>query len=344
MKLDELYEQLHRRNLVEAASAPAMTFAEGAGPWYTRALLGVMGWVGGLLVLGFFGSLIAGLFNSAPGMAVLAAAMFLGSATIYRNFGHSDFATQFALAASICGQAAAVVAFGKMYGADATTPVAWFAAAMQISLVWLMPNFLHRFLSTMFAVLALFVATKNGFASAGVSAAIGLGFVYLVREESSLVLRGRRALAEPVIAGLAIGLLLAGVAHIRLFGSTPWLQFSPQSALAFAASLVLWVALAARGLAAGPRSAALLATIAFCVASWRAPGLAACALVLFVSFARGRRTMTGLSLVALVGYLSTYYYQMEITLALKSAVLAATGGVLLVSWWVHRQYFSEEGV
>ena len=90
------------------------------------------------------------------------------------------------------------------------------------------------------------------------------------------------------------------------------------------------------------RSAAILAVIIYAAVTWRAPGLIASALVLLVAFGSGRRALTAFSLVALVAYLSTYYYQMQMTLATKSMVLALSGASLLVMWWVHRSYFAGE--
>ncbi len=49
-----------------------------------------------------------------------------------------------------------------------------------------------------------------------------------------------------------------------------------------------------------------------------------------------------LGLLAMMAYLSAYYYQMSMTLLAKSGVLALTGAVLLVLWWVQRQFFSKE--
>jgi hypothetical protein len=153
MTLESLFDALHRAGHLPSATVPAIDLERDHSPWYTRVLLGGMGWLGGMLVLGFLGALISGLFDSAVGMSVLALMMFGAGFAIYRAAPGNDFATQFALAASICGQALAAVAFGKLVGhGDDFTVVAWFIALMQAALVWVMPNFLHRLISTIFAV------------------------------------------------------------------------------------------------------------------------------------------------------------------------------------------------
>ena len=112
--------------------------------------------------------------------------------------------------------------------------------------------------------------------------------------------------------------------------------------IAFAVVLVGWVALSTVRLSVMQRSAALMGAIIYAAVTWRAPGLIASALVLLLAFGSGRRALTGFALFALVAYLSTYYYQMHMTLATKSMVLALSGASLLVMWWGHRTYFNGE--
>jgi hypothetical protein len=65
------------------------------------------------------------------------------------------------------------------------------------------------------------------------------------------------------------------------------------------------------------------------VATLKAPGIGPAAAVLVIGFANGNRVLAGLGLLALLGYLSHYYYAMQLTLLEKSAVLACTGVALL---------------
>ncbi|MBL8524791.1 MAG: DUF4401 domain-containing protein, partial [Betaproteobacteria bacterium] len=241
MNAQELFAALHRDGHVGAADAPPMAEVAPRPPWYVRVLLGFIGWLGGLLVLGFFAIFVSGLLNNAAGMSVISAMLFFGSFTIYRIAPHNEFASQFALAASICAQALAAGAFWRItgHGID-TAVVAGFIAAMQALLVWLMPNFLHRLLSTIFAVAALFFATHDGHASVLASLGLGVGFVMLLSAESRLIADGRHQLVDPVLNGLAIGLLGVGVGYLD-FGGTRWLPFATFSALAFGVALLLWL-------------------------------------------------------------------------------------------------------
>ena len=345
MTLESLFAALHRDGHLPTSQAPQIAFSDLSSPWYTRVLMGFMGWLGGMFVLGFLGALIAALFTNSVLMMIIAIGLFAGSFAMYRAMPTNDFGTQFALAASICAQVVATVAFGNAVG-QRVDPynVAWFVAAMQIALVLLMPNALHRLLSTMFAVVALFVAAQKGLLVPALDAVLAVALVLLVRAESTLVAMGRRQLVEPVINGLAIALLVRGAAHVTIFGEAPWFPFALQTAVVFTMALVAWVVLNTSRVAMVPRIAAVLAAVVYVVVTWRAPGLIASVLVVLVAFGSGRRALTAFALVALLAYLSTFYYQMHMTLMAKSMVLALSGASLLVMWWVHRTYFAKEAV
>ena len=343
MTLDSLFAALHRDGHVVTSEVPQIVFTDSSSPWYTRVLMGFMGWLGGVFVLGFLGALIAAFFTNSVLMMIVAIGLFAGSFAMYRAMPTNDFATQFALAASICAQIVATRAFSTALDRSVDTyNVAWFVALMQIALVMLMPNVLHRLLSTMIAVVALFVAAQKGLIVPALDAVLAVALVLLVRAESTLVAMGRRQLVEPVISGLAIALLVRGAAHVTIFGEAPWFPFALQTALVFSVALVAWVVLHTSRVATVPRIAAVLAAVVYVAATWRAPGLIASVLVVLVAFGSGRRALTAFALVALLAYLSTFYYQMHMTLMAKSMVLALSGASLLVMWWLHRIYFAGE--
>ena len=343
MNLQSLFDSMHRDGHIASPTPPGIVFAESSNPWYTRVLMGFMGWLGGLFVLGFFGAIIGSVLENGVILMIVAIGLFAGSFAMYRAMPNSDFGTQFALAASICAQVVATFAVGKLVGYNGNNDgIAWFVGLMQVALVIAMPNGLHRLLSTMFAVAAFFIAAQKGLLVPALDTLLVILLIVLARMESTLVVSGQRQLVDPVINGVSIALLLRGAAHVTFFGETLWLPFALQAAMVFAAALTVWTALNTARLPMVTRSAAVLGAIVYGAVTWRAPGLIAAVLVLLVAFASGRRALTAFSLVALVAYLSTYYYQMQLTLATKSMVLALSGASLLVMWWGHRTYFSGE--
>jgi uncharacterized membrane protein len=65
-------------------------------------------------------------------------------------------------------------------------------------------------------------------------------------------------------------------------------------------------------------------------------------MIVLLGYAAANRVLAGIGLAALVFYLSAYYYTLEETLLYKSAVLAATGLVLLASRWLMLRFVLPE--
>jgi uncharacterized membrane protein len=76
---------------------------------------------------------------------------------------------------------------------------------------------------------------------------------------------------------------------------------------------------------------ALAAAAAVGVASLRAPGIAAGLMIAIIGFSNANRVLVGLGIAALLIYVGAYYYALDVTLLVKSGVLAATGAVLLAA-------------
>ncbi|MGH8673886.1 MAG: DUF4401 domain-containing protein, partial [Burkholderiales bacterium] len=152
------------------------------------------------------------------------------------------------------------------------------------------------------------------------------------------------ALARAVGYGLALAAVLVAVMHGEL--SISWIFGHPKPALggligvwigaALTGAALLWavVQLLERedvDLDSPQGKIALVGAIILAVATLKAPGIGPAAAVLVIGFANGNRILAGLGIFALLGYLSHYYYSMQITLLEKSAVLACTGVALLVA-------------
>jgi uncharacterized membrane protein len=60
-----------------------------------------------------------------------------------------------------------------------------------------------------------------------------------------------------------------------------------------------------------------------------------------LGFATGNRTLFGVGVVALLSYLSYFYYSLQATLLMKSVALGLTGMALLILWGVMRWLFDD---
>lgn len=293
-------------------------------PWYIGLLLGVSGWLAGLFLLGF----VALLFRpDKPPEAALAGAVLSAAAWgLYKADRDGAFVTQLALALSIAGQC--LLLFAMNEHANGFGPIAASALLLQIVLALVMPNRLHRTLSTFFATVAwaltvrfaLFgepefwrgggqVAASFGQSLGGWLVAwlpVGAGIALLLRNEPDWMARGWQPVARPVLTGLVVGLAFATVASqpfesLRWFGAGP----SQQNWLA------LWPLLSA------------LAALG---------GIAA-------AFALRSRVLMGACAVAALLHVSHFYYELGTTLLLKSLLMLTMGGAFLLAarWFSRRE-------
>lgn len=283
-------------------------------------LLGASGWVAGLFMLGF----VAMLFHpDEPVTAAISGAVLLAAAWgLFKVDGDGTqvFVAQLGLTFSIAGQCLMLFAL-----ADDSRGIAGVSAAalvLQAALAWLMPNRLHRTLSTLFALIAWALLVRFGLfgepdfwrsssdAQAHISVAAALGawllawlpivalLGWLIRSEAQWMASRRQALLRPIISGLIVGLALATLAShplesFRLFGGD-----TPNTG-----GLALWPLLSAFG------------------------ALAALA----AAFALRQRGLMALCIVAALLHLSNFYYALGTTLLVKSLLMLAMGAAALLA-------------
>ncbi|HEU0120470.1 MAG TPA: DUF4401 domain-containing protein [Bryobacteraceae bacterium] len=320
--------------------------AERPTPWPVRVMLGAAGWAGSLFLLGFAGAVFSNILNH-PGPAF---SLGIGSCAfaylLFRSFPHNDFAQQAGLAVSLAGQALLVVAVGQTLGEHRLGPAFLVLAAIAAGLALLLPNYLHRVLSALAANALLFLAAGTIGAPALATAVTAAGACALLLREESLL--AAPDFWEPLAYGFLIALLPMDASIFVGPGFWRWLYDSSSP------PVLLWLGPVVSGLAilcvalwlrrrldteadgsAGLLGIAGVAVIALC--GCMAPGISASLLVTTLGFASGRRTAIGLGLFAFVAYLGNFYYQLQVTLLVKSIVLSGTGVALLILWYfVHR--------
>lgn len=309
----ELLRELEARGIAAgSASADAATERPADRPWYIGLLLGMAGWVAGMLLLVFM--FLA--FRPEAGMALL----LVGIALIAAGWGlfaidrERAFLPQLALALSVAGQVAALVGLGDFFrGAHDIAGVALAALVLQAVLVLAMPNALHRAMSALFATAAWALLVRyglwdrSGFLSAPQSPqAPGLALLgwalawppvagllyYAIREEPRWMAAGRAAIVRPACTGLIVGLALGTLL------SEPFAVFEWSSgAGAHSGWLAVWPLLS---------SIAALGALA-------------------AAFALGQRGLAAVCIGAALLHLSHFYYAMGATLVVKAAALAVMG-------------------
>ncbi|HEU5098110.1 MAG TPA: DUF4401 domain-containing protein [Roseiflexaceae bacterium] len=329
-------DQLVEEGLLPPDSRATISSASGAAddalgnPWYVRVLVGIGAWIAALLLIVF---LAGGLRIITTGQSAISVGLTLCAIAIAlrRLSPASVFAVQLALALSMAGQALFGGGVGSLARGVAPTMLA--VVVLEIALIAVYPDIVHRFLSAVVIVGALVSLLLEWQLPGAIHALVGLlaaGALALWEAESALAAARAERLCRPIGYGLVVGLLgvlclgindLVAIPH-------PWIS----GLLLMLVLLVLEYRIVSRfeRRAAVAVAAWLIGgTVLVCLPALWTPGILAAVIVVELGFARGNRLLLGLGIVGLVLFLSAFYYQLELTLLVKSLVLLATGLLLL---------------
>jgi hypothetical protein len=347
---DDLWERLREAALVEGD----MLAPDGASaPWYVRLMLGIAGWIGAFFLLGFVGVGFAWVMKSASASFMVGALTCAGAAAIFRLRSQSDFIGQFGMAVSLAGQA--MMVFGLFQWFERSVTGAALAVALQQGLLFvLVPNSLHRLWTSWSGSYAAAFALADTGLQAFVPAAVTAAFLWIWLSEFDHPKRG--ALLRAGGYGLALAAVQSTVLHDDLW--TAWMLgrgvHGPLGGeagiwlgnLASGAVLVWAVLRLLRRegvtLQDGHGRVALAGAVVLALISLRAPGVGPAAAILVVGYANGNRVLAGLGILALLGYLATYYYSLQATLLVKSALLVCAGIALLAARLALRRWWPED--
>jgi hypothetical protein len=340
-------EQLHAEG---GLAGDPVIVAEGLrtgdrGPWFVAALQSLAGWLAAIFLIGFALEVVrlrsdTGLL-SAGGLACAAAAV-----AAWSGAARSAFVEQLILALSLAGAALASVGLVGLAGGPNHPAAALAVLTFVLLLVLANPTFVHRLLMSLAAVAVLHwlvYLLHIPYAVQGLVVLFGTAAATLWLHESHWTCPRWNALVRPLAYALALalpGMLWLSALQqaldpnlVRLV--TGRAAFAPWWLAGLGLAGVLgYVAWEVMGEWAGTEAAAVRLRIAVAVALGaavvhRAPGVLAGLLLLVLGFQRGNRLLQGLGVLALLAYLAAYYYSLELTLLAKSAVLAASGTLML---------------
>jgi hypothetical protein len=336
----EIWDRLVAAHIVTGAVPPPGDEEAMQVPWYVRALTGIAGWIAAGFLLGFIGvaldfvdsntsSIIAGLVLTAAAYALL------------RNGARHAFGSQFAIAMSLAGQVLVWMGIEP----DLRRPhVEWLViAAFQAALAVVLPNFVLRVWcagAAAIAIAMLLLASGAYFLSIGLLAA-ATALVWLYEFTWSRVNSVLRAIGY----GLTLALIVIQATVFGVASVDGWLLYKVELLLGWAPRWLGWllpgIVLVAVVWRLHARSGAdldekntlvpLFAAALVTAASFKAPGIATGLTLVLLGYSNANRSLVGLGLVALLSYLSAYYYLLETTLLMKSLTLAVTGSVLIAA-------------
>lgn len=315
-------------------------------PWYIRLMQGFAGWFAGLFFLGFFVAFFGFLFKTPSGETTILVGILCSTATYFLiRLQKNDFFDQLGIAVSFCGQL--LVAIGLFFLLRLEYETSFFIlAAYQLTLAWIIPQYIHRLLTTIFGLLALLIALNIiGLYGIG-SAIIAVLFSFIWLKENSW--NQQRNLWEPIAYGLAItvvfcsGILLTNkfllLQTTRI--KTGWLFNHAELVSSLLIALVfiglVFVLLKENKVTLKSKTAILsfLAAAALVLMSFKIYGISTGLLVVIIGFARQRNTLIALGSFAVISFFSWYYYNLSATLLFKSIVLIILGIAMLIAWFV----------
>jgi len=346
---EDLWARLGGAGLVEGDLPPRAAHA----PWFVRVMLGVAGWIGALFVLGALSFAIFAALDRAEFAFGVGVVLCAGAVALFRLNPEGAFASQFGLAVSMAGQALMAYALSRWVGYSFRG--AALAIALQQALLFVLaPNFVHRVWTSWTGAYAAVFALGQAGLQAFAPAAVTFAFLWVWLAEFDHPRQGT------LLRAGGYGLTLAAVqtAVLQPAAWATWvLGMGGHRALemqalhwlgAIASGLVLvWAVLRLLrregvGLSAPHAQLALGGAALLAIVSLKAPGVGPAAAILVTGYANGNRVLAGLGVLALLGYLSHYYYALHASLLEKSALLAAAGAALLVARFALRKCWPRE--
>mgnify|MGYP003609204756 CR=1 FL=1 len=329
-------------------------------PWFISLLFGMSGILASLFFIGFLTLMLdnTGLLDSTLAVIIIGALLSIIGGFLFYNARsrHSPFWNGLAFAITLAGQG--YIAFALLASEIAEPLNIMLLLLVQLLMTIVIPNFIYRLLSATLALsclfyllnyyhlsevslglfalitsvthlqrytLAAFIPTKWRTSFFDISSAIGYASAYVLLNISVYFIAAEYSnsfdnldsldnygeafsynyyLAQGLLtlASLYAAYLILKRYHIKLLS---------------AAGLLISAAIIVLG-----------------VISIYVSGLLATSLIIIIATANSQRVLLGLGVIALVGYIFWYYYQLDTSLLVKSASMLVIGIALLLLRWL----------
>ena len=334
-----LWTQLLTAGLVEGELP---TRDDMSSPWYIKVLLAFSGWLAAIFLMAFLALGIEIILRDTSASLIIGMLMVAGAYGLLR-IPRNEFVEHLALAISLAGQGWIAYSFFELLDNN-TSSIWWLIGIMQCLLAGLMPNFIHRVFSSFVAALAFSVALTYAQLPYLFSSVILFGAVWLWLHEFNYAayLQKIHALGYGLVLALIVlkGTTLFGqelmISHYRYNEQlpliTPWMG---EAITGLVVLFFIWQLLQRyfTTLTQPAPLVILIGTLVLCLVSLEARGITVGLMILLLGFANSNRVLMGLGIIALLFYISTYYYLLDTSLLNKSLSLFAIGFVLLAWRW-----------
>lgn len=305
-------------------------------PWFLRVLVGTGAWVASLFLIGFI--FATGMAKSGGAWAFMGI-IFIAGAIFLRKIGEEggDFFSQLSLAGSLCGQGMVIIGTGMV--TDSGEAGALCGIILAILMPWLYPETVQRFMSGILFAGSISVLTSllkvPQSHPISLLLAAGVGGWMLYQDRVSIDTNYANAF-KPVGYGLVISAVVMLVADSFHLG---WARFGVLTmiltvGLGLLALLLAWIIVRDMN---GSREKPvawflpLAGIVVVCAMTTSAPGIIGAIGLLTLGFFRRDKVVMALGIACLGLFLSSYYYNMGLTLLQKSEILVLCGAVLLIA-------------
>lgn len=336
-----LWQQLSEAGLTNGMDQPEGLDAVVERPWYIRLLYGFSGWLASWFLLGFLAMGLFELFDDEWAMGVVGLLLSVPAFVAYRKGTDSDFWQQALLVFSLAGQLCVALALFEGLGFNKESPLI-ILAAYQAALYVLMNDHLHRLLSAMFAFAAAYYAFADHAFLPLLTVILSGCFVALWMNQDAW---GRKwAYFDPLSVALSVVLLVTSSTQLHgvrgrwwfspVVEEPPMLSVMQLGSQLLTAMIVLYLLFLILKEIEGDFQANVtqkaIAVILVLVMSFYVSGLAAALVVLLVGVARRNLWLQGLGIMACLGFVTWFYYDLSGSLLWKSASLVALGVLFLL--------------
>lgn len=336
--MGELWHHLADQGLVQGDLPTLDDSGSRATPWYVAGLVGIAGWVAAAFLIVFLG--LINLIDSRSSMLVIGGAFCLAALGIKYIRHEEIFSSQLAFALSLAGQGLII---GSQFDSSSVFQIVVTVLMVEGLLFLLYPDGLHRLISFFAIVAAVAVQMADWSVEAYfpllvlLLAGAGLWIWY---QHLPLRASWMGAYFKPLSLGLPIAAL--GLCFLQLTNSGltdgPWWG----AGLGMGMMLLILGRFVLQELDLPIFSAAgaimLIAVVILMVPSYKTPGVMAAMLVLALGFWRKEHILTGIGVAGFGLFISFYYYNLELTLLVKSFVLIGSGAALLICRLISNRY------
>ena len=335
--------------------------SEARSPWFISLLFGMSGLLASLFFIGFLTLLLdnTGLLDSTLAVLIIGAILSgIGGFLFYNaRSRHSPFWNSLAFAITLAGQG--YIAYALL-ASEITEPLnIGLLLLVQLLMTVVIANFIYRLLSATLALSCLFYLLNYYHLSE-----ISLGLLALITSLTHLqryrlaafiahkwrmnaleIINAIGYASASVLLNISVYFIAAEYGNsLDSYGEAfSYNYYLAQGLLTLASLYAAYIILKRYHIkllsAAGLLISAAIVLLG--IMSIYVSGLLATSLIIIIATANSQRVLLGLGIIALVGYIFWYYYQLDTSLLVKSASMLVIGiALLLLHWVLIKGYFA----